>query len=313
MLFSRFAGHRLTPTFVHIRSQIPLYLSKNLADKLYVLQYPTKRHNDNNDVVARASVKPLNQEISIDYALDTASRHYDAFKGEQLAITADGKDGRTDKATFSSGTMDRQTYVGTKSVDNCSRYVVGYLNECHERGKEIHLSIVKSLLQMRPSFAHFDKADTRKKAEQKTEQESDTEEEEPKQVTVKFARTETDRTRKAREKSFNYLSKRSAEEAWCEASWHGRHSMQAQLERQKMFCGTDETTGHTLSLSNAEYLEALIPAERDYSNGDEAVPMHIASLGKLKTLPLNDQLKQILVNGKCAFVVPIQTVRAATF
>lgn len=290
---------RLTFRINHLifHLQIPLFISKTLADKLYVLQYPTKKQNDDDDMVSRASIKPMNQEISIDYTLDTSSRHYDTFKGEQFAVTADGKD-KSDKSTFSSGTMDRQTYVSTRTVDNCARYVVGYSTNCHDRGKEIHLSIVKSLLQMRPSFAYFDKADTRKKAEQKTEQESDAEEDEPKQVTVKFARTESDRTRKAREKSFNYLSKKSADEPWCETSWHGKHSVQAQLERQKMFCSTDETTAHTFSLTNSEYLEALVPAERDYSNGDLAVPVHIASLGKLKTLPLNDQIKQILINGK---------------
>lgn len=33
----------------------------------------------------------MNQEMKIEYKLDTASRHYDAFKGEQFAIAADGK------------------------------------------------------------------------------------------------------------------------------------------------------------------------------------------------------------------------------
>ena len=40
------------------------------------------------------------------------------------------------------------------------------------------------------------------------------EEEEAKQITVKFARQETERVKRAREKSFNYLSKKSAEEPW---------------------------------------------------------------------------------------------------
>lgn len=39
----------------------------------------------------RTSVKPINQEIKIAYQLDTASQRYDAFKGEQLALAADGK------------------------------------------------------------------------------------------------------------------------------------------------------------------------------------------------------------------------------
>lgn len=58
-----------------------------------MLQYPTKKlnFNSNDAVVIRTCVKPINQEVQIEYKLDTASRHYDAFKGEQLAITSDGK------------------------------------------------------------------------------------------------------------------------------------------------------------------------------------------------------------------------------
>lgn len=72
--------------------QIPVYLSKSLAESLYILQYPNKKMNINFDKaqVVNSCVKPLNQEIKIDFALDTAQKHYDAFKGEQFAIAADG-------------------------------------------------------------------------------------------------------------------------------------------------------------------------------------------------------------------------------
>lgn len=72
-----------------------MYFSKTLADNLYVLQYPTRKadENANDAVLLKSYVKPVNQEIKIEYKLDTASRHYDAFKGEQLAIAADGKVG----------------------------------------------------------------------------------------------------------------------------------------------------------------------------------------------------------------------------
>lgn len=182
-------------------------------------------------------------------------------------------------------------------MDNSDKYIIGYLQD-----KEIHLSLVKGIVQMRPSFSYFDKSDSRKKAEQKTEQESDTEEDEPKQVTVKFARTESDRNRKAREKSFNYLSKKSADEPWCETLWHPKDSVQAQLERQKLFSATNESTGHALSLTSSEYIETLIPAERDYSNTDSiSLTPNIISMKNLKTLPLPDQIMNILKDGKDDF------------
>lgn len=71
--------------------QIPVYLSKSLAENLFILQYPNRKTNFNRTHVVNSSVKPLNQEVKIEFALDTASRHYDAFKGEQFALAADGK------------------------------------------------------------------------------------------------------------------------------------------------------------------------------------------------------------------------------
>lgn len=202
---------------------------------------------------------------------------------------------------YDSGTMDHQTFVSSKSMENPKRYIVGYMTNYHDKGKEMHLSLVNGIIQMRPSFSHFDKSESRRIAEQKAEQESDVEEEEPKHITVKFARTETDRTRKAREKSFNYLLKRSEDEPWCEAEWCAQDTIQAQLERQKLFSTSDESTGHALSLPHNEYVEILIPAERDFSNADVPTTSNICSMSKLKTFPLPDQIRYIL---KDARVVP---------
>lgn len=95
---------------------------------------------------------------------------------------------------------------------------------------------------MRPSFSYFDKSDTRNKAEKKAENDADLDEEEPKQITVQFARTENDSIRKAREKSFGFLSAKSADEAWCSTMWYPKDSQQAVLEREKLFTGATNNT-----------------------------------------------------------------------
>lgn len=203
---------------------------------------------------------------------------------------------------YSSGTMDYQTYVSSKSMENPKRYIVGYLTNYHDKGKEMHLSLINGIVQMRPSFSHFDKSESRRVAEQKAEQESDIEEDEPKHITVKFARTETDRSRKMREKSFNYLQKRSEDEPWCETTWCAQDTIQSQLERQKLFSTSDESTGHALSLPSSEYVEALIPAERDFRDVDATISPNMYSMSKLKTFPLPDQIRQVLKDGKQASV-----------
>lgn len=52
------------------------------------------------------------------------------------------------------------------------------------------------------------------------------------QVTVKFARAETDRYRKILEKSFNYISQKIAEEPWCHTKWHHPQSDAAEVKFQ---------------------------------------------------------------------------------
>lgn len=265
---------------------------------MFVFQYPTKSSSQNldNSEVVKSCVKPMNQEVKVDFALDTGSKHYDAFKGEQFAIAADGKDRRADHSmSFRSGTMDRQSFVSTRPMENVSKYIVGYMQD-----REIHLSVVKGIVQMRPNFSYFDKSDSRKKAEQKAENESDADEEEPKQVTVKFARTDNDKAKRMKEKSYSYLAQKSAEEPWCETMWYPKDSVQAQLERQKMFAMSSESTGHSLSLTSKEYIEALIPAEQSVSSLDVLLPSRVISLSKLKGLPVAEQIQHILIDGRSA-------------
>jgi DNA-directed RNA polymerase III subunit RPC5 len=52
------------------------------------------------------------------------------------------------------------------------------------------------------------------------ENSGDDDEEEAKQVTVKFARQENERFKAAKERSFNTLSKKSAEEPWRHVEYH---------------------------------------------------------------------------------------------
>jgi len=55
------------------------------------------------------------------------------------------------------------------------------------------------------------------------------EEEGAQQVTVKFAQQETERKRRARERSFGYLSQKSAEEPWFQTEFHNSRSEKAEV------------------------------------------------------------------------------------
>ena len=60
------------------------------------------------------------------------------------------------------------------------------------------------------------------------------EEEEAQQVTVKFAQQETERKKRARERSFGYLSQKSAEEPWFHTQFHNSHSEKAEVRGQSV-------------------------------------------------------------------------------
>lgn len=49
------------------------------------------------------------------------------------------------------------------------------------------------------------------------------------QVTVKFARTETDRSKALREKSFGYLQKKIAEEPWIHTGYYSEHTDESEV------------------------------------------------------------------------------------
>lgn len=103
--------------------------------------------------------------------------------------------------------MDKLVFKGAKGSKDIENYAVAYLDE-----GELHVSPLKGLIKLKPIFDYLDKID--KRTESKEVNAASDEEEEAKQVTVKFARQENERLKKAREKSFGYLSKKSAEEPW---------------------------------------------------------------------------------------------------
>jgi DNA-directed RNA polymerase-3 subunit RPC5 len=97
--------------------------------------------------------KPL--QIKIDYKIETDSRNYDAFKGENLARIADGnragssnsKDDKSDRPSFSSGRMDKTTFVSSVG-SNDPRYAVGTMIK-----GELHLVPIKTFFQMRQPYS----------------------------------------------------------------------------------------------------------------------------------------------------------------
>lgn len=240
-------------------------------------------------------LKPESQQLKIDFALDTGSQHYDAFKGEMMGP----KDESAENARRFAPRLEKISL--TSSSVNDPRYAVGVMID-----KNLHLMPVKSIYQMRQNFAHLAKADKRSNQQQKNE-DSDEEADDLKQVTVKFAKTgDAEKIKKAKERSYHFISQIGADEPWCDSLIHPKSSNQSEIERNKITEKAqndhDECTGFPTSddyfpqlLSDKVSFEAVELKREDNANLDSIGPL---SKQQIRKLPLLDQIKVILRDAK---------------
>ncbi|XP_043598395.1 DNA-directed RNA polymerase III subunit RPC5 isoform X2 [Bombus pyrosoma] len=277
--------------------EIPVFLSKTLADKLFIFQYPVRPSGEgyDNTTFLKTSIKPENQEVLIEVAIDTHSVNYDQSKGEQIAINADGDtnvDQEDDEKAFDSNLMDKTVLQSSRALPNCSNYGIGIFQD-----GELHITPLKGIIQLRPEFNYLDKSDKRIRDDAKNMGEDYEEEEEgPKQVNVTFARQKPEFMKKMQEQSFQHHTKKSLEERWIHTNYVPVNGAQAELTRLEMFCSATDETVNTLNISTEQYLDLLAPRIKDESKSDIANPT--TSLNYIRTLPLLDQVKTLMKDAK---------------
>ncbi|PZC82285.1 hypothetical protein B5X24_HaOG210841 [Helicoverpa armigera] len=271
--------------------EIPVFLSQALSQNLYIYQYPVRPANrDWKDVkVVNASVKPRNKMVKLEVGLDTYSDKYCSSKGEQIALNTDGQQESSwhikekDKSQyFRHGIMDKIVYESSVPCTETQHYAVAILQD-----KELHCTPIQGIIQMRPAYSYFDKQDKRRNDKSKAESDDEDKEPEAQQVTVKFARQETEVSKKAREKSFETISQRINDEPWYDALWKSSETDHAELERLKLFSATS-SDGSALTVRAREYVRALVPAP----------PEDEADIAPTKLPSPQEQLKEILIRAK---------------
>ncbi|XP_043265801.1 DNA-directed RNA polymerase III subunit RPC5 [Colletes gigas] len=288
--------------------EIPVFLSKTLADKLFIFQYPVRPAHEgyDNSTFLKTSIKPRNQEVLIEVAIDTHSVNYDQSKGEQIAISADGDSkGNQDDSNkaFNSNFMDKTVLQSSRALPNCSNYAVGIFQD-----GELHLTPLRGIVQMRSQFNYLDKSDQRLRDEAKnTGDDFEEDEEGPKQVNVTFARQKPEFIKKMQEKSFQHHAQKSLEERWIHTNYIPANSTQAELTRLDMFCSTIDETVNTLNLSTQQYLELLVPREKE-DNLKTAVSNATTSLNYIRTLPLLDQIKILMKDAKVISFIQLRSI-----
>lgn len=142
--------------------------------------------------------------------------------------TSRSKD-REKNVFFKSGIMDKIQYESSNSLSDVNKYSCAVFQD-----GELHITPLHGLIQMRSEYLYFDKQENREKEEEADRKETDDEpglpdEQELTQITVSFARNETERIKKAREKSYGYITKKSSEEPWCDSMWWHSNSDKAEV------------------------------------------------------------------------------------
>ncbi|XP_071965190.1 DNA-directed RNA polymerase III subunit RPC5-like [Antedon mediterranea] len=272
--------------------EVDVFLTKSLAESLYLFQYPVRPASMPDDLEHElVRIKPKQQKIEMELALDTTDKHFSRSKGEQIARNVDGAfPGET--SVFKNGVMNRHFLTSSQAVmsSEIHRYAVGIIQE-----GELHLTPLHGIVQLRPSFKYLDKADNRLKQEKlDMEGESSQEEEEskPKAVTVRYIRAETEESKARREASYQYIEEKRAQEAWTTVEYQTSDSKESATDRNELLCQTEGQEVSQLYLSHRDYLSTLLSQPEKQSNNEEL------SLVQLQELGLADQVRLLLVNAK---------------
>nr|XP_006818447.1 PREDICTED: DNA-directed RNA polymerase III subunit RPC5-like [Saccoglossus kowalevskii] len=246
--------------------------------------------------VTNARIKPKQQQIELEFSLDTNSPNYSKSKGEQIVLNVDGMNKSTG-STFTGDVMNKQILTSSNTAPSVSRYAAGLLKD-----GELHLTPLHGIVQLRPSFSYLDKADVRIKQEKAMENEGESSqdevEEEAKPVMVKFARPETDQAKARRLASWQYLQQKQSQEMWVDLKFHHLGSEHSEKEYGYLYSRGNDLDVTEFSTSSKDYLGMLMPEEETSDRKMPQMPSNVLSMTQLKTMPLADQVRALLASAK---------------
>lgn len=243
--------------------EIDVYLSKTLANNIYVLQYPIRpveRPYDEAKYLC-ARIKPQDKKLEIEMELNPFNNNYSKAKGEQFAVNVDGKQGmhmpinpkqqKEQPKYYRSNMMD-------KTVFTSSNGALGQMNQLYHLGilkeNKLHLTPVQSVLQMRPSFEHFDIYEKKVKDAKEAQgdkdystEEDDGEADKAELVTLKY--------------SSSYASniKTEPEQNWIPLKFLNINEAESTVTRESLYCKNLENT-LDLDFKQDEFIQKLINA-----------------------------------------------------
>ncbi|KAI8967108.1 DNA-directed RNA polymerase III subunit Rpc5 [Mycotypha africana] len=175
-----------------ILAEYPIYLSTELSQYLYLFQYPMRSTPFNNKTGPTAArLKPKAKMVELDLPLDTRSPHYSTERGEDFAMGLNDKTFKTaydrrmeeHEEELSGYGRSRQTKkeedelldkmtLTSVQVPCQTKYAIGVI-----RDEALHITPIRTTIQLRPGFKYIDKIDEKWKAANKRIQDVEKQEE----------------------------------------------------------------------------------------------------------------------------------------
>lgn len=293
-----------------------MFLSQELADRLYLLQYPLRPTNrpyvDGSGGAPAVRIKPDQDKLEMTYALNVHASSYDQLKGTELADNTLPDDPASTKTPmYPSGVMDSQILRSSK-VPMRTHYVAGMFCE-----DGLHLTPLKAILQLRPTFDHINEAENRKIEKAKG---TKAQEDEFKTVQTRLARIESERAQAARMRSHSHMQEQSDAEPWVEVKYLDATSPSAEVSAAELQ-SQELSREIQFSSKSKDWLEELYQEEAKEESGldlgevdDRKKSVAAAddagvSLHDIQQMDMNEQVRMLM---KQAQVMQYKTLRSFT-
>ncbi|CAH1987468.1 unnamed protein product [Acanthoscelides obtectus] len=269
--------------------EIPIIHSNHLENYLHLFQFPLQRQDSKDEqVIRKCFVKPQNEEIQLELAINTDSPNFDVDRAEFI-LKGTFQDTSDKDEHFKNKIIDRVLLQSQKTIKEANKYAVATYN-----GKEIHLTALKGIHQFRPIFPYMGKGQKRK-TETDANQDSDDDAgpSGAQQVTVRFKSLD-----ERKQPTYKALQTKKADEPWVECDWNESHSTPSCVERLKLISDCADDLSQAKVLSNSEYVKLMIPEDKEQAPLEPTLPSHVLSLHSLRALPILEQCRLLLKDGK---------------
>ena len=186
-----------------------------------------------------------------------------------------------------------QVLTSSPSGSEISRYAVGVL-----RNNELHLTPLRSIIQLRPNYTYVDSQAVKLAAEMSAAAGADSSEgeDDARPVTVRFKPHESEDALARRMASYEYHQQQVDEEAWVPVQHFPVGSEESEMERRQLFADhVDASLGSEFYMSPADYQKQLISkTEAEVSTAVSTLPNSVLSLAALKTMTFADRIRALM-------------------